>query len=91
MGADRWRLDQPTGPDLKQGAALFERGLQPLHQLELSGVAARGKLIGDASQGELIAAVIVGLLYIQGMFDTGKVGPGTEVAAPTTASNQASR
>ena len=32
-----------------------------------------------------IAAVIVGLLYVQGTFDTGKVGPGTEVEAPETA------
>ena len=32
-----------------------------------------------------IAAVIVGLLYLQGTFDTSKVGPGTEVAAPASA------
>jgi len=31
-----------------------------------------------------IAALIVGLLYVQGTFDTGKVGPGTEVEAPET-------
>jgi RND family efflux transporter MFP subunit len=32
-----------------------------------------------------IAAVIVGLLYMQGMFDPSKVGPGTEVEAPEIA------
>ncbi|MEN8151113.1 MAG: efflux RND transporter periplasmic adaptor subunit [Planctomycetota bacterium] len=31
-----------------------------------------------------IAALIVGLLFLQGTFDTSKVGPGTEVEAPET-------
>ena len=36
-----------------------------------------------------IAAVIVGLLYTQGMFDPSKVGPDTEVAAPESAGDVA--
>jgi len=36
-----------------------------------------------------IAALIVGLLYVQGAFDSGKVGPGTEVAAPASATDLA--